>query len=335
MHHTISIPLPIRFDDESAIAFVNAIGPYNDYDEIVFDFKQVAWVRPFPTLVIALAIRRMVRFRKKHRLSTSLTGHDNPFAASAYLKHFGFFRFIGLDIGKAPDEAPGGATYQPIRVVTRAAIESSARGQPIQEEIDRRSDELSEVIYPFDINPGPAMMVSYALREIMRNVFEHAQTAECFVMAQRWYSGEAEIVIADEGIGIHRSLNTVFGQLSPKEAVEKCLLPGITSRDVKETGSEWDNSGFGLYVVSELGRRFGSFSIISSEIAIRQNNGARHLERIDLPSTVVKLCVDTKDADYFPNILSEIVARGEQAAGHIPGAIVTASKASKSFNRQR
>ena len=45
------------------------------------------------------------------------------------------------------------------------------------------------------------LMVSYCLREVIRNVFEHAQTDTCTVMAQRYSDGAAEIAIIDNGMG--------------------------------------------------------------------------------------------------------------------------------------
>ncbi|HMV55263.1 MAG TPA: hypothetical protein PKC15_16160 [Rhodocyclaceae bacterium] len=329
----MKIPVPTTFNDETAVQFVNQIhGLITTNEPLVFDFRNVTFVRPFPTMVVALALRHLIRFRSKNRQKTSVVGHDGTGAGITYLRHVGFFHFIGVDAGKTPGEAPGGATYQPIREIKRSSIVSVAGDRPIQEEIDRRSDQLSEIIYPYDLNPGPAMMISYSLREIMRSVFEHASTDKCFLMAQRWYPGTAEIVIADEGIGIHASLAKVLGGVNPVDSIRKCILPGITSGNV-HSGSDWDNSGFGLYVVTELARKYGSFSLISSNICYRQTNGHQSLDSIPLQSTVVKLQVDTLDADYFPNILADIVARGEELANEIPGTVKSASKASKSYRR--
>ncbi|WP_416819672.1 hypothetical protein [Denitromonas sp.] len=257
---------------------------------------------------------------------------EAEYGAVSYLKHCGFFKFIGIPVGKSPNEAPGGATYQPICEITRRSIDIPGKTGPFQEEIDRRSDKLAEVIYPRNISQGPAMMISYCLREIIRNVFEHSGASSCFVIAQRWYTGEAEIVIADEGIGIQRSLSKVLGGISSRDALEKAIFPGVTSGLDRATGSRWDNSGFGLFVTSELGKRYGSFTIASSNALLSMDGANRTSASIAIPSTIVKLHVNTIDADYFPNILREIVEKGEMIAGEESGLVVSASKASKMYD---
>jgi len=114
----------------------------------------------------------------------------------------GFLRLWGLSAGNPPAQARGNERYLPITVITRQELEGASKHQPFQQEIDRQSDRLAAVIFPGEENEGPHIMLSYCLREIIRNAFEHADVDECFVMAQRWSDGVAEITIADRGMGI-------------------------------------------------------------------------------------------------------------------------------------
>ncbi|MFM2399414.1 MAG: hypothetical protein RL341_1571 [Pseudomonadota bacterium] len=151
-------------------------------------------------------------------------------------------------------------------------------------------------------------------------------------MAQRWDNGEAEVVIADHGIGIHKSLSQVHAVQSEEESLRLSLKPGISSGASRATGGVWDNTGFGLYVISQLGVRYGAFSLISSQRVLANPTSPAPLPSIALGGTIVKLRVSTRDAEYWPNILANIVRGGEAEAALIPGAIRSASGGSKKSN---
>jgi hypothetical protein len=108
------------------------------------------------------------------------------------------------------------------------------------------------------------MMVSYCLREIVRNSFEHGQVDECLFMAQRWQNNEAEIAVADAGCGIHETIFPVHQTVEPRASISLSLQPGVSGINANPDMGFYSNSGFGLYVVSQLGMRYGEFSIQSS-----------------------------------------------------------------------
>ena len=239
-------------------------------------------------MVIAQSLRYLVQSRRQKKLETIARGLEWNSGAIGYLQHFGFFKYIGFDKGKDVDHSLGGSTYLPFTTIKSSQI--MWKGRAMQNEIDLKADRLASVIFPGESNVGPAMMLSYSLREIMRNSFEHAGVDKCVAIGQRWYNGDAEIAIADEGFGVAISLGKVMSLASPEDAVRKALLPGITSGSVSGSG-EWDNSGFGLYVVSELGRRFGEFSIVSSGCLLTSQNGTLQAETASVTGTIVKLKV--------------------------------------------
>lgn len=324
---SLVIQCPSTFDIGSVSGFLNVIGQVRTAPSVTIDFGRVNYVYPFPTIVLAQAIKDLVRARGNDRkLETIATGVQWNSGAIGYLQHFGFFKYIGFDVGNGIDHSLGGSKYLPFTTIKSSQI--MWKGHVMQKEIDIKADRLASVIFPGESNVGPAMMLSYALREIIRNSFEHGGVDKCIAMGQRWYNGDAEIAIADEGWGIAMSLGRVMKFNTPKEAVQKALLPGISSRSVVGSG-EWDNSGFGLYVVSELGRRYGEFSLISSGCLLSANNGTIEVKNIQVHGTIVKLKVNTRDADYFPNILNQIVAEGEALSETIEGAVKSASKMSK------
>ena len=327
----MNFKLPARFDD-SVFNWIEELQNLDDVHELLLDFSSVEYVFPFHTLAIAISIRELIEKRNTKGLKTSAIGVHSNSGAISYLKYFGFFRGIGLPVGNPPNQINDRNSYLPITIITRNELESASTGEPYQNQIDRRSDHLSQVIFPGEDNSGAAIMLSYCFREIIRNSFEHAGVNKCFVMAQRWYDGDAEITIADRGMGIYDSLKQKHAVTSPENALKLALMPGITSGGDRATGSEWDNSGFGLYVTSEIGKRFGNFSILSSNKLLLNAGQNNPTKDVPLHGTIVKLKVNTNDGDYFPNILKQIIGEGEKIALNISGSIKTASKMSRSFS---
>jgi hypothetical protein len=323
----MNFALPGRFDDDGVFNVIPQFQKLEDVPDLVFDFKGISYVFPFPTLALFIAILELIEKRKAKGLRTSATGTELGYSAISYLRHLGFFRGLGLPVGNAPNQAQGG-TYLPLTIITRQDLEDASAGQPFQEAIDHNSDRLAQVIFSGNENAGPAIMLSYCLREIIRNSFEHAGVSQCFVMAQRWPDGEAEITIADRGMGFYSSLSQQHVVSSAEHALILALQPGITSGADRCTGDKWDNSGFGLYITSELGRMYGDFSVLSSSKLLRHNN-RQVFEDVPLAGTIVRLKVNTRDSEYFSNILVKIVLEGEEAARKITGSVKAASKMSR------
>lgn len=327
--HKMIIACPVKFGAGVASDFATTLlSIYSKpaYEEFSIDFSSIGFIDPFSCLVLAHGLKQFLNLRQKYGLETKCLGLENPFGVTGYLKHIGFFRFCGIPTGKDIGEAAGSSNYLPITKIRRDQI--MWKGHVMQKEIDNKADGLATVMFPGAENAGPAMMLGYAIREIIRNSFEHGQVSECAVVAQRWANGDAEIAIGDEGIGVYYSLAKTGHYATPEKAIEACLLPGVTSQSV--TGdSVWANSGFGLYVVSELGKRFGSFEIISSGQRVFFDALQQKTRPTSLMGTFVKLRVSTIDADYFPNILQQIVFEGEEKAKSLPGTVKSASKVSK------
>ena len=95
---------------------------------------------------------------------------------------------------------------------------------------------------------------------------------------------------------------------------------------------EWDNSGFGLFVLSELGHEAGEFTLASNGRYIQIQRGVPlpRFDGVQVSGTAIKLLVDLESAEYFPNRLQQLVQRGEQAHYQATGITKHASKRSKS-----
>jgi len=321
---------PKDLHDVNAARFINKIWRAKDEEQLVMNFSTLQFVYPSGVLIASVGIRNIVRIRAKNGLRTQTAGTGKYSGAISYLGHFGFFQFIGIDVGNNPNEAQGGKNFLPITKIEKE--EFNTRNKAIQEQIAKKSYDLATVIYPCKSDISKVDMLAFCLRETIRNVFEHAQIDNCYVMAQRWRNGNAEIAIADEGIGIPNSLSISHEITNPRSAIRLAIQPGITSSAEKQSDDKWQNTGFGLYVLSEVGNSCGSFTLLSDGNMLVREGDEDTWVPTPVNGTIVKLRVTTNDSDYFPNILQNIVATGEKEAENIPGAIKFASKGSKKID---
>lgn len=324
-----TIVYPIDFSPPNIIGFSQELQDLvSEPSEVFIDFSQTGYSYPFATLLLAEKIKSFVSKRKSFGLNTSASGLAASSEPLSYLRHIGFFEFIGLkNVGKKPGQAPGSHRYLPITPIEKKGLLRGAQRSTVQEAVQTKSEHLAGMV--FDDDFSKQIMLTYCFREIIRNVFEHAQTDSCCLMAQKWYSGEVEIAIVDTGIGILASLEEVFQFDSAEQALQEAIKPGVSRVRSPQRGSEWDNSGFGLYVLSELGSRYGEFSVVSSGKWMHCRNGTSIFNDMAFGGTAIQLKLSTRDADHFPNILRGIVTTGETEHGRTQdGRTITASKRS-------
>ena len=125
----------------------------------------------------------------------------------------------------------------------------------------------------------------------------------------------AEIAILDNGIGYRNSLAKKYGNkiANDETAIRYALRPGITESYINKFAQEDENSGFGLYVASEVCDALnGSFSILSGQTMLRKGNGATTIIQGYHKGSAIKMSIDTTKEFKYSNLVSEIVNKGEQ-----------------------
>lgn len=329
----ITAHCPSKWEEDCVFPFLSKLIELQDMPDLCLDFTQVEFVQPFGTVLVGNGLKGLVEHRKKHQLNTyaQMDGTDRPDRASSYLKHIGFFDYIGLKVGKQTGEATGSNRYAPITLIRQNELRSSSKGGSIQQAIEARSNQLASVLFP---HISEQILVSYCLREVIRNVFEHAETDVCTVMAQRYTNGRAEITVLDSGIGVYGSLSKSHSFDNVDQALHAAIKPGISRVTNDERKNRWSNSGFGLYVLSELGAKWGEF-VIASNRRYLQISPAQPLSiggPIEFEGTSIKLVINPGQAEYFPNMLEKIVKQGEREYSSATGEATKASVSSKSLS---
>jgi hypothetical protein len=169
----------------------------------------------------------------------------------------------------------------------------------------------------------PASMLSYSLRELMRNVFEHSEADSLYYCAQYWpKSSKVEVAVADFGIGIRRALsrNPNFRFDSDKEAIEYSLLPSVSGATHRERSSgTWFNSGYGRYMTNRLARNGGNFVLVSGKTAIHFSSKTKNNYLTSFPGTALRVNLNVLRIGNLLSRLNEFKEDGHKIAKAIAG----------------
>lgn len=104
--------------------------------------------------------------------------------------------------------------------------------------------------YP-DVELSVLQALSYCFYEVLDNVLTHSEKI-CGTVLMRYLSdmNRIQILVADDGIGVLKSLKTNphYVNISEEDAVRTCILDGVT---------DGKGMGFGLYSTSRLVQNVG------------------------------------------------------------------------------
>lgn len=324
---------------KSALKFASTLKTIVPDNEMVFDFSRMSNFDPLPMLVMGATMRS---YRKQFpEIPFSVAGINTK--GKDYAGTMGFFKYVSefLEIGKRPGEAQGSSNYIPITSIVVDELQKAeyekgnymVLGDLIEKEagrlariVDRGNEELHKLL-------------TFLIREILRNTPEHAKTNTMWICGQYWRSYElAEIAIVDEGIGIYESItknaahreyikdNAAALQWALKAGISEAFRPSLKQK----SSDEWANSGFGLYMVSEICRHLnGSFCIISYENYMLIDNHGVTTGGTSFKGTAIRMRVPSKKIASAQKIISEIASRGEAEAKTIRNAFKTASTPSR------
>lgn len=324
----------IRFsgtlDEKEAYNRLKEIEAFIKRNEINVNLEGITSARPLGTMIFAHQIRELLKQHGDSRIR--FTGYEiNKFGLD-YLAQANFFRFLNIP----RDNRKFANTHFdiPIPLHDIKATEIRARmleskrdgGVPLklQQVIQEDCDQMTTTLFG-----RPEKRIAYCFREIIRNTFEHSNSATTSVMGQKYEDTDnIEFAAIDSGIGIIESLRKKFKITSPEQALLLAIKPGISGADT--SGNEfYSNSGFGLYVLSEIGKRFGKFSLgTDNKLMVLKKGHSPMFFRSSLKGTVVSLNIKTNDYLMNKQIVNQIITEGESIAAS-EGRMVKASASSR------
>ena len=291
---------------------------------IEFDMK---FVKPFPLCYIAHGIKEFIAMIRKRKPDiTFLVRYRPDQNGFSYASNMGFFKFISefLDLGKLPGELLGSQNYLPIKLESFIGKKKEKGIFLADGEVaEITAEELSTVLV--HDNEELKYLYNYVLRELIRNIPEHSNSDIVGYAAQYWPRLKlSEICVFDEGCGIYDSLisNSIHAEYieSNINALEYALAPGISERfapgERNRDRSEWANSGYGLFFISEICRLLkGSLLIISGENYMYQKtNGKRVYGEAYYKGTIVRISLPSIEAFNVEAMLNSIRKNAENIA---------------------
>lgn len=311
----ITIQFPTRFERDTLQGFFEKLDQHLTDPEVCLDCSTLRYSYPTGMLVAGSKIRTWVRARHASNLRTLKSGVNSSHAVHSYLSHLGFFDYILMGEGSAIGQASGTNTYLPITRIEKPDFNSSTQKlQEWYEKIISAVRGLAVVVSGTSSDSEENRLYNYALREIIRNVFEHSGATECYVCGQRWYNGKVEIAVIDEGIGISQSLKKSFSLQNDIEALRLAIKPGVSSTsNIEPTENIYDNSGFGLYVLTQLASNFGWYVLGSGSSRIVGYSKNSQEEKLNFQGTYFGMQL-LNPPRQFSGLLKDIISAGEEEA---------------------
>ena len=313
----MDILIPTTFDRGSILQLLEELDATRDLDNVTIDFRRLRYSRPTGMLVAGSKLREWREYRKLCGYKSWWRNIDGSIQAHSYLMHLGFFDFIHIDLGKQVGQARGSVRYLPITMIKRPTVIVEVDGLDAwYDAIMSVSRGLAAVVAGSADDTEELRTFAYCIREVIRNVFEHAEVDECFICGQRWANGTVEIAIIDEGVGLASTLTPSSDLLDDERALHLAIRPGIsrTSLNSNAQSNTYDNSGFGLFVLTELAASFGWFVLgsgLAQMIGMRQD---RNVDHTSFQGTYFGMHFTSAPRD-FAGVLADIIDVGEREAG--------------------
>lgn len=311
------INLPQRFDRDELSGFFSDLDAARDEPEVVVDFSPLTYSFPSAMLVAGSKIREWVTYRSQNGYLSRPAGIDSQRSVHSYLMHLGFFDFIYMDEGNRVDQVRGSIKYLPISRVSIPPFDPyTGNVHEWHKSIFEKSKKLAGILAGSYDDSEELRVYSYSIREVIRNVFEHSGASECFICGQRWWNGRVEIAILDEGVGILNTLKDSHDIHDDLHALKLALTAGVSrTNSLSEQENVFGNSGFGLYVLSNLAASFGWFALGSGAgRVIGYQNTVRLVEKFSFSGTFFGMRLNTQPRN-FRAVLNEIIAEGESESG--------------------
>jgi len=319
----------------NAIDFCNTEHNFSGLEKVIYDHKYLGTVEPFGMLLVGSKIRELMDKYPDVNFS------DRNFEHNEYAAHMGFFQSIYQDFGNKPGEANGSSTYVPITrlEVKKLRLESYENDEVVQETIEKKAMALSKVISRG--NGKLQKILTYSIRELMRNIVEHSESQSIWFAGQYWPSKDkVEISLVDEGVGIKQALsfNPNLKIENDTDALLLSIEPGISGKAFKYKGkfrkqvdSIWQNSGYGLYVTSRICQLGGDFLICSGKSALIIKGKKHQITDTNFNGTAIRMRLKVSNINRInENIIEQIVSEGETTAKENSSrSIISASKVSR------
>lgn len=304
--HVISIPNNLVIDE--TIAFINSFKELKELREYIFDFKLLVRIDPFSILLLSSELKIFKQNNPDCKFSAKNYEH------CTYAAHMGFFKSFGLDYGKEPGEAKNNNRYIPLKIYYVDDIKQTARDLMVNpgEVLEDFAKEISSVLTQNN-DEKLTEILRYCIREIFRNIVEHSHSKQFGFCAQYLPSlKRVSFAVLDRGIGIKNSLmdNPKLILENDLMAIEESIKPGVSGKiyagQKRKPKGDWANSGYGLYMTSNICKNGGSFLVASGKSGIYLSGANKKILDVNIVGTALNLTINLNQSENLKEILKEL-----------------------------
>lgn len=208
-----------------------------------------------------------------------------------YLKRMGLFDLLKIDSGIEITEHEPAGRFIPLKQIINS---------------ENLTEFITEVIPLLHLEPNHVEPIRYILSELMRNVFEHAQSPIGVILCAQYYkkSNTIRVGIVDRGVGIMKTISASHHARDDIEAIKLALTPGITGTTRRIGGTDY-NAGAGLFFIKSIATVNKDFFVIYSGKAMYKLLKADNKKQIRLHSDPSK--DKHSEGNDFPNWQGTVV----------------------------
>lgn len=322
---------------EEILGFGNELTAYSGQStEFIFDFQGKGLDTPFGMLFLAFAIKKFIDQRPDAKHSPI------NYEERWYASHMGYFQACGFEIGKLPGQAHGSDTYLPITIMPALQLKDQAKDEirEVGDVIEEYSKKLADILLQQD-DEILSEMLTYTFRELLRNIVEHSKSDTLAFCAQfQKRKKQAEIAILDIGVGIRSGLssNPHLKIKEDREALNLALMPGVSGKFFKGIKSDpydvWQNSGYGLFVISRLCGHGGKFTICSGNTALALKPDKKEYHSTAFQGTALRIILSAAEIKNMKSTLAMIMKDGRKQEKELGIEGAQASAASKMLSSE-
>ena len=318
-----------RLNETTALQLAADLSLAEGESNYIIDFSATQHFEPFAMLLVSSAINRLKRRVLSRGFEVTFITH--PHTSEGFAGHMGFWNSIGIPLGREVNSQPGKQSYLPLTRLNIAEMYQASHGSdPLASGlVEQEAARLASILTGAHSVPLLEAL-TYSLRELIRNVMEHAQTPCLWLAGMSWFKRDyVQVAVLDEGVGIRKSLmrNSQFRYSTDAEAIRASLQPGITRNLNRPASMErierfaeerhdrpfslFQNSGYGLYLISSLCREAGQFMLASGSASIGYVGSGEIQTATAHQGTALRLVLNPSGVgDAMERLFSGNMARG-------------------------
>ncbi|WP_242245424.1 hypothetical protein [Bacillus cereus group sp. BfR-BA-01330] len=310
--------VPVNITYTTALEFSNELKQVSLSEDrrVVIDFRNFARgngrLEPFGALFIINCIRGFISEMHQSGGTVSINYLSEQEIRNTYARSLRFYSSLGIPIGQTPDMdyiGSAGANFIPIMKMDIS---------PVKKSVDEYRDikYISRQIATVASRGNGQLFeyINYCVIEILRNVTEHSESNYLWYAAQYWSSDNCvEVCIMDEGIGIQDSLRQELGE-DEENILKFSIVPGCSSKPTTHYIEHADNSGFGLYMISEMGRRNGDFIIASNGESLMFARDSENHSICMNSGTIIRIRLKIDELENYDVQREQLITEGLELA---------------------